>query len=190
MKRLSAVLFAVVALLGTACGSDDNGDVVEQGSGTEASFNAADVSFAQDMIPHHRQAVEMSDLAPDQAESAEVKDLAVRIKDAQAPEIETMTGWLEDWDEDVPEDMGGMDMGDGGMPGMMTAEQMNMLEASTGAEFDQLFLTMMREHHAGAITMADEELEQGKYPEAKELAQDIIDAQEAEIAEIDDLLAA
>jgi uncharacterized protein (DUF305 family) len=104
-----------------------------------------------------------------------------------------MTGWLEDWDEPVPSGMD-MDMGEGGsmggMSGMMSEEQMGMLEAASGAEFDRLFLTMMREHHAGAITMAEQELEGGEFPEATELAQEIIDAQRAEIEEIDRLLEA
>jgi uncharacterized protein (DUF305 family) len=84
-----------------------------------------------------------------------------------------------------------MEMGESGsMNGMMSDEQMGMLEAASGAEFDQLFLTMMREHHAGAITMAEQELEMGEFPEAQELAQEIIDAQRGEIEEIDRLLAA
>lgn len=190
--RLSAVLVSVVALFGAACGSADTGGAIDRGDATaEAGFNAADVAFAQGMIPHHQQAVEMSDMAAEKADSAEVKDLAAQIKDAQGPEIETMTGWLEDWDEPVPS---GMEMGEGGsmggMNGMMSNEQMGMLEAASGAEFDQLFLTMMREHHAGAITMAERELEMGEFPEAKELAQEIIDAQRGEIEEIDRLLAA
>ncbi|MDQ3305061.1 MAG: DUF305 domain-containing protein [Actinomycetota bacterium] len=196
MKRLSTVLVAVVALFSAACGSDDTGGAIDQGDATaEASFNDADVAFAQGMIPHHQQAIEMSDMAAEKAESAEVKGLAAKIKDAQAPEIETMTGWLQSWDQPVPSgmEMGGEGGGMGGMngmSGMMSAEQMGMLEAASGPEFDQLFLTGMREHHAGAITMAEQELEMGEYPEAKELAQEIIDAQRTEIEEIDRLLAA
>lgn len=200
MKRLVGSLLFVTALL-SACG-EDTGGVIEQDDqttedeqSTSADFNAADVSFLQMMIPHHEQAIEMADLAPDRAESQEVKDLAAQIKDAQGPEIETMTAWLEDWDQPVEGEMGGMDMGEGaqmdgmeGMEGMLSDEQMASLEAASGAEFDELFLTSMREHHVGAVMMAETELETGESVEAKELAQTIIDSQQAEIEEIDRLL--
>ncbi len=189
MKRLVGLLMVfAVALAG--CGSDDNGGVVEQGEGsTTAGHNAADVTFAQMMIPHHQQALEMTEMAASRAESQEVKDLAAQIEGAQAPEIETMRGWLEDWDEPVE---GGMDMGGmaGGMQGMMSEEQMASLDSASGAAFDQQFLTQMREHHAGAIAMAEQELEAGEFLEAKELAQAIVDSQKAEIEEIDRLLEA
>ncbi len=196
MKRLGGALLLTAALL-TACGSEDTGGVIEQGGqSSAASHNAADVAFAQMMIPHHEQAIEMSALAVDRAESKEVKALAAQIQQAEAPEIETMTGWLEDWGEPVE---GGMDMGEGGsmggmsgmsgMSGMMSEEQMASLAAASGAEFDELFLTQMREHHVGAVMMAEQELEMGEFPESLELAQTIIDTQEAEIAEMDRLLA-
>ena len=71
---------------------------------------------------------------------------------------------------------------------MLSGEQMASLEAASGAEFDRLFLTSMREHHVGAVEMAEDELRAGQSPEAKELAQAIIDTQQAEIEEIDQLL--
>lgn len=163
--------------------------------------NDADVTFAQQMIPHHQQAVEMADLAATRAESQEVKDLASDIKAAQGPEIETMTGWLEDWDEEVPDadmsdmsgmDHGGMDMssdGSSGMTGMMSEEDMTALEAASGADFDQMFLTMMIEHHQGAIEMAQTEQTEGEFDAAVELAEEIESAQTAEIAAMQDLLA-
>ena len=188
MRRRGALLL-VVAVLFSACGSADNGGVIEQPEeSSTAAFNAADVAFAQQMIAHHRQAIEMAELAADRAESPEVRDLAAQIKDAQAPEIETMTGWLEDWDEPIE---GGMSMGGmQGMPGQMSEEQMRSLESASEAEFDRMFLSQMREHHAGAIVMAERELKTGEFPDAKELAQTIIDTQRAEIADIDRLLSA
>src|SRR5690606_18534168 len=78
---------------------------------TAGAHNDQDVSFAQDMIPHHQQAIQMSRMAAGQASSAEVKDLAARIENAQDPEIETMSGWLDSWGEDVPVSMPGMDHG-------------------------------------------------------------------------------
>lgn len=199
MKRLAGALLLVAALL-SACG-EDTGGVIEQDDQTTddeqstAEFNDADVTFAQMMIPHHQQAVEMAELAPDRAESEEVKALAERIKEAQAPEIEMMTSWLEEWGQPLEGQMGGMDMGEGGhmdgmegMEGMLSEDQMASLEAASGAEFDELFLTSMREHHVGAVKMAEEELQAGQSSEAKELAQTIIDTQQAEIEEIDQLL--
>lgn len=203
MKRFAGALLLAAAFL-SACGEDTGGVIEEADQTTEDEqsasddFNAADVAFLQMMIPHHEQAIEMTDLVPDRAESQEVKDLAAEIKAAQGPEIETMTSWLEDWDQPLEGEMGGMDMGEGGqmegmegmagMEGMLSDEQMASLEAASGAEFDELFLTSMREHHVGAVKMAEEELEAGQSPEAKELAESIIDTQQAEIEEIDRLL--
>ena len=187
MRRLGGAL-VVMAVLLTACGSTDTEDATDQSEQSAADFNEADVLFAQMMIAHHQQAVEMAELAVDQAESQEVKDLAADIEAAQAPEIETMTSWLETWGESV--DMGGMDMREmDDMQGMMSDEQMASLETASGAEFDEMFLTQMREHHVGAVMMAEEELETGQFPEALELAQTVIDTQQAEIEEIDRLLA-
>lgn len=191
MKRLVALLFAIVALV-AACGSDDDGGAVasDEGTTTEAEFNEADVTFAQGMIPHHEQAVEMAVLAGERAESQEVEDLAARIEAAQDPEIETMTGWLEDWGQ-ATEPGDGMDgMEHGGMAGMMTGEQMTMLEDLEGAEFDEQFLEMMAAHHRGAIEMAQTELDEGQFPDALALAEEIVESQTAEIEEIEELLAA
>lgn len=187
VKRLAALAIALAALA-AACGSDDDGDAVASDTSTTAvaaQFNEADVTFAQDMIPHHEQAVEMATLATDRAESEDVKDLAARIEAAQDPEIETMTGWLEDWDEPVEgdEEMGGMAMG------TMSEEDMSALGNAEGAEFDQQFLELMAEHHRGAIQMAETEIADGEFPDALELAERIVDTQSAEISEIEELLA-
>jgi len=191
MKRLAALTMALAALT-AACGSDDDEGAVASDTtsadASDASFNDADVTFAQSMIPHHEQAVEMATLAADRADSDEVKDLASRIEAAQDPEIETMTGWLEDWDEPVE---GGDEMGGNlEMSGMMSDEDMQSLEDTEGTEFDRLFLEMMGEHHRGAIEMAETELGAGEFPDSLELAQDIVDTQTAEVAEIEELLGA
>jgi uncharacterized protein (DUF305 family) len=184
-KTLTAALLAASLLTLTACGNDDETDA-------GANHNDADVTFAQQMIPHHRQAIEMAELAETRASSAEVKNLAADIKGAQDPEIDTMTGWLESWGEDVPGgEMSGMDHGDmsmDDMPGMMSEEEMADLEAASGADFDQMFLAMMIEHHEGAIDMAKSEQEDGEYADAIALAEDIEEAQTAEIATMNELL--
>jgi uncharacterized protein (DUF305 family) len=153
-----------------------------------AEHNEADISFAQMMIPHHREAVEMAEMAVDRAENPEVKALAEQIKAAQAPEIQTLTGFLETWGADVPAEggmagMAGMSgmAGMPGMSGMMTPEQMDEMSNTTGAAFDTMFLEMMIVHHEGAVTEAQRELAEGVNPQAKELADEVVAAQTAEI---------
>ena len=143
--------------------------------------NDADVMFATMMIPHHNQAIEMSDilLAKDDTDS-EVAALAQKIKTAQGPEVAQMTGWLVGWGENPS--TGGMQHGDD--DGMMSQAEMDALRNATGDAATQLFLDGMIKHHTGAIAMAKTELEEGANPDAKKLAQAIIDTQEAEIAEM------
>ena len=197
-RKLAA---ATLALAGTltlaACGGDDEGHGMS-GMGSDSSsqstsmdesagFNDADVTFASHMIPHHQQAVEMAELAETRAASQQVKDLATQIKNAQGPEIQQMTAWLEAWGQPMPSDMGGMDMG-GSMPGMMSEDEMSQLENATGAKFDRIFLTMMISHHEGAIEMANTEQADGKNQDAIDLAIQIEQAQTAEIATMRELL--
>ena len=185
--RKSLITAVVTASLFTlaACGNEDDTD-------TAGGHNDADVTFAQEMIPHHQQAIEMADLAESRAESQEVKDLATDIEAAQGPEIETLTGWLESWGKAVPDEgMSGMDHGDmssGDMTGMMTDDEMADLEATSGAGFDQMFLTMMIEHHEGAIEMAQTEQSEGEFPEAVAMAEEIEATQAEEIQTMQDLL--
>lgn len=199
---------AVAALVAGGCSSDDDSggmSGMDMGSDSsestptsadspvipaDAEFNQADVDFAQGMIPHHAQAIEMADMAIAQAESPEVIDLAERIRAAQDPEIEQLTLWLEDWGQDVPDremsmsaDMDGMSM-----DGLMTQDQMDEMAAATGAEFDQMFLDMMIVHHEGAVAMAADEVAEGKFSDAIEMAQAIIDGQSAEIDEMEQFL--
>jgi uncharacterized protein (DUF305 family) len=184
---LATGLIGFAGLIGAACSSDDDSTVTgATGNKAAGEHNDADVTFSQSMIPHHRQAVEMAQLAADRAEDPRVLDLASRIEGAQDPEIAEMTGWLEDWDEDVPDEGGHDDMS--GMSGMMSSEDMDALEAASGAEFDEMFLTMMIEHHRGAVEMANTELDDGESDDAIALAQKIIDAQEAEISEMEAIL--
>lgn len=153
----------------------------------------ADVTFVKGMIPHHSQAVDMAKLAAASTTNPKVLDLAARIEKAQAPEIRTMQGFLTSWGMPAADTSGGMGgmagMDHGGSPGgMMSDTQMQQLGQVRGAEFDRMFLTMMIEHHNGAVQMAETELASGRNAEAKKLAQAIIDAQRAEIAEMNTLL--
>jgi uncharacterized protein (DUF305 family) len=153
--------------------------------------NAADTTFAQMMIPHHAQAVEMSDMMlAKQGVPAKVTALAQKIKAAQAPEIETMTGWLKSWNEPT-EAAGGHDMSThgAGMGGMMSDDDMKKLDAAQGTEAAKLFLTQMTAHHQGAIMMAKTEETGGQDADAVALAKAIVTAQQKEIQEMQDLLA-
>ncbi|MGW1032225.1 DUF305 domain-containing protein [Streptomyces antibioticus] len=197
VRRTVAVAAAgAAALVLVACGGDRDGDGGKAASTSAArsTYGAADVAFAKGMIPHHRQAVEMAGLAAGRAQSPEVKKLAADIEKAQGPEIETLSGWLTSWGEEVPApgamdhfahgDMEGME----GMEGMMSGEEMGRLQDSSGSAFDTAFLRMMIEHHKGAVAMAEVEQADGAYAPAKAMAGDIITSQTAEITRMSALL--
>lgn len=178
-------LAAVVALAG--CSDTQTPDTSGTSETAEQTANSADEMFATMMIPHHEQAVEMSDMLLSKSDvSPEVAELAQQVKDAQAPEIELMRGWLEDWGVEESDDMGGMDHGDG----MMSDDDMAALESADGAEASRLWLEQMILHHEGAIEMAEEELANGSDPEALKLAQAVVDSQSAEIDTMKQLLTA
>lgn len=179
--------FATIALL-TACGgTEEEAASPASESADNEEFNDADVAFAQMMIPHHEQATAMAELAPERA-GDEVQTLAEEIQAAQGPEIEQMNALLESWGQEPMEDMEDMDHED--MSGMMSEEQMAELEGAEGEEFDTMFLQMMIEHHEGAVEMAQTELDEGVNPEARDLAQQIIDDQDAEIEQMNEMLGA
>jgi uncharacterized protein (DUF305 family) len=164
-----------------------------------ADHNDADVTFAQAMIPHHEQAVEMSDMVlGKQGIAPEVITLANEIKAAQGPEIQQMQGWLAEWGVESGEggmsSMPGHDMsGDGSMPGMsgggmMSEQDMTDLQNAQGVAASRLFLTQMIEHHEGAITMAQTEIDAGQFPAAVEMARAIVTSQQEEITTMENLL--
>lgn len=189
--RTSLTAMTVAAgLVLAGCSNNAQGPVETAPTKTSqaSAHNSADVAFAQQMIPHHEQALDMAKLARSRAESKEVKDLAADIEAAQDPEIQTMTGWLKQWGEALPRGMGGHAMDDGSRmdgdqmgQGMMSSRDMTELGKASGAAFDRMFLTMMIKHHEGAITMAKDEQRDGKDTAAIELATRIESAQTAEI---------
>jgi uncharacterized protein (DUF305 family) len=199
-KTLGFVLpvFAAGALL-AGCSSSDQ---PQQGTGTGASVSApapqighnqADIAFAQQMIPHHQQAVEMAMVVPSQTGNQRILDLADGIRRAQDPEIQTMTGWLRVWGAPAPSSAMGHDgmpnTDHGTMAGSMSADDMAKLGEVKDAEFDRLWLELMIRHHQGAVDMAKTELAQGSDVDAKQLAQRIVDAQQSEITTMNALLA-
>ncbi|WP_329191618.1 DUF305 domain-containing protein [Streptomyces sp. NBC_01435] len=209
-RSLAAAGAVALALALTACGSADgskSGDSsrpgIHHGSGAAGApatpggtFNDADVEFAQQMIPHHQQAIEMAKLADGRAADPGIKKLATAIEKAQDPEINTMRSWLTSWGKPLPAasssmgDMPGMDHGsDGsGMPGMMSDKDMSDLEAAKGKDFDRKFAQLMIGHHQGAVTMAEDERKNGDHAEAKKLADAVVTAQTAEIEQMNKIL--
>jgi uncharacterized protein (DUF305 family) len=196
IRRLAvpAIALALTAALG-ACGSDhasmadDAATQASSGSRSTITLNAADIEFAQGMIAHHEQAIEMAEIALDPAVGArpEVIDLANRIKAAQDPEVASMTGWLTAAGEPVMMDASdGHDMSS--MDGMMTAEQMDAMAAMTGTAFDQMWLEMMIAHHEGAVTQSETAKTKGSNADVLALADQIITAQRGEITEMQALL--
>lgn len=194
LVRIAAAL-AVGGVLLTGCTNPPSPSPAASATGVQSTgpatpagseFNEADVMFAQMMIPHHAQAVEMSDivLAKDGIDD-QVRSLAGAIREAQAPEIETMSGWLKAWGFGAaPTAMEGMGHGDG----MLSRAEIDALRAAQGEAADALFLKGMIAHHEGAIAMANDELRDGVNPDAKELAQAIITSQQSEIELMQGLL--
>lgn len=188
MRPRSAALVAAASalVLGVgACSADHGGDHAGPVSSASAAA-AGDVAFAQAMVPHHQQAVEMADIAlghPDA--SAEVRSLATSIKAAQDPEIDTMTRWLSRWGAPT---MGGDHSGHD-MAGMMSDADLSALRAATGSAFNRSWLEMMIEHHRGAVSMAEEVLTTTKDAAVTALAKAVLATQQAEIAAMEKLLA-
>jgi uncharacterized protein (DUF305 family) len=154
----------------------------EQG---DLAYSANDVMFAQMMIPHHEQAVELSDLALEVSTSRAVRDLAMRIRDGQAPEIDTMQGWVDA--EGVGSMMEGHSMEGHGMAGIVSERDFERLRSLESPDFDQLFLDLMIGHHEGALDMVMM-ISGAENPEVAALAEAIVEAQTAEIAEMEALL--
>ena len=189
-KTVALIGLLLAALLLAACGSND--DAGSGGGSAEEGHNDADTTFAQSMIPHHEQAVEMAEMATEQAARAEVRSLADDIEAAQGPEIEQLREWLQDWGEDAPsEPMDHGDMGHGdessSMAGMMTEDDMMALGDNSGAPFDRMWLQMMIEHK-GPVQMAETEVADGEHAGSIDMAEQIIKTQETEISEMERLL--
>lgn len=200
MKRYAVITSTAVAaaLLLSGCGSDSGSDSAAPDAGTPAatqpaagtSAAPADAAFAQSMIPHHEQAVDMSQMMlAKNGVDPEVKKLAEDIKAAQGPEIEKMHGWLEAWGQPTMMAGGSDHSSHSSMSGMMSEADLGKLESAQGTEASRMFLEQMIEHHKGAITMAEQEAANGSDPDAVELAKKIVADQQAEIDKMKDLLA-
>lgn len=197
LKTLAATGALVTTIALAGCGSNSGMGSMSSPSSTSApasassatpaagAHNDADVTFAQMMLPHHRQAIEMADMIlAKQGIDPEVTALASQIKGAQTPEIDLMAGWLTGWGQSATPSM---NMGHG-MGGTMSQADMDALDKAKGKDAEKLFLTGMITHHEGAIAMAKDELANGQNPGAKKLAKSIADSQQAEIDTMNQLL--
>lgn len=145
----------------------------------------ADLKYVASMIVHHKQALDMSALAPERARDETVRGLASRIHDTQGPEIGAMEQWQRQFAENAPAHghEGKLpDVDHAAMPGMATDEQLAALRAASGADFDRLFLRLMIAHHEGALKMAVDLLSTGSDVRVEEMANDVVASQSDEIA--------
>jgi uncharacterized protein (DUF305 family) len=178
--RALAVPVTAAAFIVAGCGS---------GQTSSSTFNNTDVTFSQQMILHHEQAIEMADIAATHAQSPQVKQLAAQIKAEQGPQIQVMAGWLRAWGKPVPSEAPGMNVPDQSqIPGMMSVQEMERMDTVHGTAFDHTFLGMMIGHHEGAVAMAKREQAAGANSEAKRLAQQIETTQTSQIYQMQQLL--
>ncbi|MFL6085417.1 MAG: DUF305 domain-containing protein [Mycobacterium sp.] len=193
--RVAVALAALAAALFlSSCSgssSDSRGDHTKTDepviTGQPAGFNADDVAFATNMIPHHQQAVDLSAMVPDRSTNAELIALAQQISSAQQPEINVMKVFLVQWKEN-PDTNSGHGGHGSPMQGMVDEATMTKLESLNGAEFDKLWLESMISHHQGAIEMAKAEVANGDNVDAKALAKNIVTTQEPEIGQMKQML--
>ncbi|MEV5503669.1 DUF305 domain-containing protein [Nonomuraea fuscirosea] len=152
---------------------------------TPAATVASDVRFAEGMIPHHRQALEMTSLVQARTTTPAIRSFARQIAAAQTPEIKAMTTWLRELGREAP--AGHAHTTDPGY-GMATQDQLNALRAAQGGVFDRMFLQLMTRHHEGAVKMAGEELAGGRDQRMRLLAKDVYSGQSIEIARMREVL--
>lgn len=195
IDRKTGVLLGVIVLLSAAVLSlainRDNNNPMNNSSGhmghgssssTNSNYTGADVMFLQMMIPHHQQAIDISNLAMKSSQDAELLALAKIIARDQAAEIKQMKAWLKD--AGASEDMGhSMD----GMGGMLSADELSALQAASGKEFDILWLTGMTDHHDGAIHMT-QMIEDARNSEIKAFGEKVIADQSAQIKQMKAML--
>lgn len=209
-KRLAAAAVTTLVALATltACsnsGSQANQTTSSTSASAEQAHNQTDVTFAQQMIQHHQQAIQMSDaVLAKQGIDARVADVARQVKAAQGPEIQQMQSWLSQWGTPTtsmmpgqspmpgssmtPMPSGSMTPSAGMMPGMMSPSDMTALQNAQGADASKLFLQQMTQHHQGAITMAQNEINAGQFPPAIALARSIMTSQQQQITTMQNIL--
>jgi uncharacterized protein (DUF305 family) len=178
MRRILLALAAAVLLAACSQGGDEQGGTAP----ASPAPNDADVTFTQNMIPHHQQAIEMAKLVDSHTDRSELRTLADSIVASQGQEVTQLQGWLRSWGK--PETPAGMAHGGMEMPGTMSEADMNHLMDLQNEKFDLAFVEMMAEHHRGAIDMAKTELKDGSLPEVKQFAQKVINDQQREVDQL------
>ncbi|WP_284754843.1 DUF305 domain-containing protein [Curtobacterium sp. ME-Dv--P-122a] len=193
-RTLAAAAALTIGLTLAGCSTNDAGSSDSSSSSSSAAsasaHNDQDVMFAQQMLPHHKQAVEMSDmlLAKGSDVDADVVTLAKQIKAEQGPEITSLTSWLKQWGEPTEaSSMSGMDHSS--MSGMMSDSDMDALDSASPADAGKLFLQQMVEHHTSAVDMAGTEVDKGKNTDAVAMAKSIVSSQTEQINQMKDMLA-
>lgn len=195
---IAAIVPVAAAITLAACSNAGTGGMPGMDHGSMSSPAASadhstahsivDVEFAQMMIAHHQQALDMARLAETRATDSEIKSLAAHIKNAQRPEITAMTGWLAAWGQPTAQPGGHNMPGMGAMPGMMSDEEMAQLSQATGTDFDRQFARMMIAHHNGAIQMANDIAGKTTNATVKAFAQQVVTAQTAEVDQLQKIL--
>jgi uncharacterized protein (DUF305 family) len=170
-SKVLVAFLAAGSLMFAGCGESSSGSKAAGASG-----NGADRAFVADMVPHHQSAIAMAKIAQKRARSAFVKQLAANIIASQAEEIATMRA------EDEGLATAGVKKGSLGVPGSMMGMDHDPAMLKSATSFDKAFMEMMIPHHQGAVVMANAELKRGSDPQLKTLAQNIITAQQREIA--------
>ena len=177
-KPVIAGLVALIMVMALAgCSKDSSMGMDHEGHSSMASgdLSSDDIMFLQMMIPHHQQAIDISDLALTKSSDSELLALAKDIRDGQGAEIVKMKAWLDGANA-------GMDPGHSmghDMSGMLSDSELAALKAATGKSFDLLWLKGMTGHHDGAIDMAAM-IEDASNPEIKSFGQAIVTAQSAQ----------
>jgi uncharacterized protein (DUF305 family) len=183
-----------LAVLATGCSGDK--PAASPGAGASAgtsaaanppggAHNAQDVLFASRIGAYQQQAIELTTIAGSKAQNPKVKALAKSIDDEQKAQTATVTGRLRSWNDPTPPEA---DQDTAELPGMLGADDIRSLKARPAAEFDFVFLTMMIEHHLGAVTIAKQQQAQGKDPAAVDLARTIEKTHTEQIASMQQLL--
>ena len=151
----------------------------------QAGYNDSDVHFLGMMVPHHQQAIDMSDvLLGSDVDDAKVRDLAQRIKDGQERENEQMRAWADEWGIEKDMEHHSTHIANG----MFHPEQLEQFEALRGDELRTAFLEMMHFHHNHVIKMTQDEVDRGGYEPLREMAKEMIEVQTAEMGEMEELL--
>ena len=185
---IAAALTLGLTIAGCSAGNSSSDAGASSSTSAASAHDDQDVMFAQMMLPHHKQAVEMSDmlLAKGSGVDTGVTDLAKQIKAEQSPEINQLTSWLKGWDEPTESEHSGMGHS---MSGMMSDSDMNDLDQASAEDAAKLYLEQMVQHHKGAVDMAKTEVDKGKNTDAVAMAKSIVSSQTEQITQMQDMLA-